>query len=312
MTVQYDDAERGYFGDFGGRFMPEALVAALDELTVAWQDAMADPGFVAEFEGILRDELNVKAVELVELQDDSAARYGITSRLTVNARAAGPRLGKQVQQVIEAARAGDWTEADGVVTVGGIELAEGEYDLVLETASGGDDSSALALLAGGGLGTGRLRAIGASPWQAGLAFGGEVLVAGLLVAVVRAAVALARVDDAPLELAPVSVVDTVLVVPVEARVDDAATVVDDAVTDDDLADYLMKTHNTVYHPACTARMGPDGDRDAVLDPQLRVRGVSGLRVADGSAMPFLPAINPNITTMMIGEKCSDLLKAEHG
>ncbi|MDQ4117104.1 MAG: GMC family oxidoreductase N-terminal domain-containing protein, partial [Actinomycetota bacterium] len=85
----------------------------------------------------------------------------------------------------------------------------------------------------------------------------------------------------------------------------------DAVTDDDLADYMRKTHNTVYHPACTAKMGVDSDRMAVLDPQLRVRGVSGLRVADGSAMPFLPAINPNITTMMIGEKCSDLLKEAH-
>jgi len=118
----------------------------LATLTVVAENAEA----LRPFEGILRDELNVKAVELVELQDDSAARYGITSRLTVNARAAGPRLGKQVQQVIQAARTGDWSEADGVVTVGGIELAEGEYDLVLETASGGDDTSALALLAGGG------------------------------------------------------------------------------------------------------------------------------------------------------------------
>ena len=42
--MQYDADERGYFGDFGGRFMPEALVAALDELTVAWHEAMADPG----------------------------------------------------------------------------------------------------------------------------------------------------------------------------------------------------------------------------------------------------------------------------
>src|SRR6476620_5376100 len=47
--------ERGWFGDFGGRFMPEALVAALDELTVAWQEAMADPTFVAAFEQILRE-----------------------------------------------------------------------------------------------------------------------------------------------------------------------------------------------------------------------------------------------------------------
>jgi choline dehydrogenase len=82
----------------------------------------------------------------------------------------------------------------------------------------------------------------------------------------------------------------------------------DAVTDDELADYIRKTHNTVYHPACTARMGPDGDPMAVVDPQLRVRGVSGLRVADASILPFLPAINPNITCMMIGEKASDLLR----
>ena len=58
---------------------------------------------------------------------------------------------------------------------------------------------------------------------------------------------------------------------------------------------------------CTARMGPDSDPDAVVDPRLRVRGVQGLRVADGSVMPFLPAINPCITTMMIGEKCADML-----
>src|SRR5690349_4150579 len=47
--------EQGHFGEFGGRFMPEALMAALDELTVAWQDAMADPAFTGEFERMLRD-----------------------------------------------------------------------------------------------------------------------------------------------------------------------------------------------------------------------------------------------------------------
>ena len=54
MTT-WDADEIGYFGDFGGRFMPEALVAALDELTAAWQDAMADPGFIEEFAAIQRD-----------------------------------------------------------------------------------------------------------------------------------------------------------------------------------------------------------------------------------------------------------------
>ncbi|MEP9365514.1 tryptophan synthase subunit beta [Nocardioides sp. CN2-186] len=56
---RFDADEHGWFGDpgkgFGGRFMPEALVAALDELTVAWHDAMADPTFVGDFEAILRD-----------------------------------------------------------------------------------------------------------------------------------------------------------------------------------------------------------------------------------------------------------------
>ena len=81
-------------------------------------------------------------------------------------------------------------------------------------------------------------------------------------------------------------------------------------SDDELIDYMHKTHNTVYHPACTAHMGPDSDPLAVVDPRLRVRGVRGLRVADGSVLPFLPAINPCITTMMIGEKCADMLKED--
>ena len=103
------------------------------------------------FEGILADELNVKNVTLVEQQQNSALEFGITSKLTVNARAAGPRLGKQVQQVIKAARGGDWSESNGVVTAGGIDLVDGEYDLVLETQDAGEGAhTALALLAGGG------------------------------------------------------------------------------------------------------------------------------------------------------------------
>jgi tryptophan synthase beta chain len=53
--TDYDADQRGWFGDFGGRFMPEALYAALDELTVAWQEAMADPEFTAAFDKILRE-----------------------------------------------------------------------------------------------------------------------------------------------------------------------------------------------------------------------------------------------------------------
>jgi tryptophan synthase beta chain len=54
--MRYEADERGYFGEtWGGRFMPEALVAALDELTDAWREAMADEAFVADFERVLRD-----------------------------------------------------------------------------------------------------------------------------------------------------------------------------------------------------------------------------------------------------------------
>lgn len=56
QVSRFDADEQGYYGGtWGGRFMPEALVAALDELTQAWHDAMADPAFVAEFEAICRD-----------------------------------------------------------------------------------------------------------------------------------------------------------------------------------------------------------------------------------------------------------------
>ncbi|WP_416173076.1 isoleucine--tRNA ligase [Cryobacterium sp. 5B3] len=129
----------------------------LAQLTVVTTGTAA----LAPFEAILRDELNVKSVNLVELAEDSAANYGITSRLTVNARAAGPRLGKQVQAAIKAARSGDWSETDGIVTAGGIALEAGEYELVLQagTGAGSTDAAsaegaaagpALALLQGGG------------------------------------------------------------------------------------------------------------------------------------------------------------------
>jgi isoleucyl-tRNA synthetase len=108
----------------------------------------SQPGALEQFAGILCEELNVKAVTFDALADDSLESFGITRRLTVNARALGPRLGKQVQQVIAAARAGDWSPAlENTVIVGGIELLAGEFDLVMEAA---DDSSAIAFLGEGG------------------------------------------------------------------------------------------------------------------------------------------------------------------
>ncbi|MFW0768886.1 GMC family oxidoreductase [Arthrobacter koreensis] len=79
-------------------------------------------------------------------------------------------------------------------------------------------------------------------------------------------------------------------------------------TDEEITDYIRKTHNTVYHPAGTVRMGAPDDALSPLDPQLRVKGVTGLRVADASVMPELTTVNPNITTMMIGERCAELVR----
>ncbi|HEU5223763.1 MAG TPA: isoleucine--tRNA ligase [Candidatus Lumbricidophila sp.] len=117
----------------------------LAELTIVADAAAA----LGEFETILGDEVNVKTVKLVERDAQSAERFGVTKRLTVNARAAGPRLGGTVQQAIKGARDGDWSVTGDVVTAGGIVLAEGEYDLVLE-AAGGDGDTVLGLLSGGG------------------------------------------------------------------------------------------------------------------------------------------------------------------
>lgn len=114
-------------------------------LTVAVTDAEG----LARFEDIVRDELNVKAVELVELTASLAEQYGVSQRLAVNARAAGPRLGKQVQHVIAGARSGAWSVDDGVVVVDGIALEAGEYELTLE-AGGVAEGTAIALLGGGG------------------------------------------------------------------------------------------------------------------------------------------------------------------
>ena len=102
---------------------------------------------LAPFGDILSEELNVKAVEFETLDTGSLDQHGIARRLTVNARALGPRLGKQVQQVIQAAKAGDWTVTDDVVTVGGTRLEPGEFDLELEAA---DVASAIAFLSGDG------------------------------------------------------------------------------------------------------------------------------------------------------------------
>jgi isoleucyl-tRNA synthetase len=115
----------------------------LARLTVVSDDGQS----LREFADILLQELNVKNVEFSPLEADSFERFGITKKLTVNSRAAGPRIGKQVQTVIKAARAGDWEATGETVVVGGVELLPGEFDLALQSA---DDSNAIAFLADGG------------------------------------------------------------------------------------------------------------------------------------------------------------------
>ena len=69
--------------------------------------------------------------------------------------------------------------------------------------------------------------------------------------------------------------------------------------------------DTQYHPVGTCKMGPASDPMAVVDAQLRVKGISGLRVADASIMPTLIGGNTNAPSIMIGEKCAELIRNGH-
>ncbi|GAC1346713.1 MAG: choline dehydrogenase [Acetobacteraceae bacterium] len=73
-----------------------------------------------------------------------------------------------------------------------------------------------------------------------------------------------------------------------------------------MLDYIRGAGTTVYHPCGTCRMGADDA--AVLDPQLRVRGLDGLRVADASVMPLVPTSNIQPAVMMIAERAADLIR----
>ncbi|MQA09020.1 MAG: choline oxidase [Pseudonocardiaceae bacterium] len=78
-------------------------------------------------------------------------------------------------------------------------------------------------------------------------------------------------------------------------------------SDAELSEVARATHQTVYHPSGTCRMGADGDPMAVLDPSLRVRGVAGLRVVDASVFPTLTSVNPVGTVMVVAERAADLI-----
>ena len=77
-----------------------------------------------------------------------------------------------------------------------------------------------------------------------------------------------------------------------------------------LADFIRGNCATICHPVGTAKMGPESDKEAVLDQYCRVHGVEGLRVVDASVMPNIVRANTNLTCIMIAERVADWMPAE--
>jgi choline dehydrogenase-like flavoprotein len=82
-----------------------------------------------------------------------------------------------------------------------------------------------------------------------------------------------------------------------------------AQSDQDVLAFLRQAHGSVFHPAGTCRIGAASDPRAVVDPSLRVYGVTALRVADASVFPTLVGVNPCVTSMMVGERAASLIRA---
>ena len=80
-------------------------------------------------------------------------------------------------------------------------------------------------------------------------------------------------------------------------------------TDEQILDYIQQSASTIYHAACTCKMGNDSDPMAVLDSQAKVRGVKNLRVVDASSFPVLPPGHPIATIYALAEKIAAQIKA---
>ncbi|MGG5753736.1 isoleucine--tRNA ligase [Zafaria sp. Z1313] len=103
------------------------------------------------FAAVVADELNLRSVTLLDASEADAGEFGISQRLVVNARAAGPRLGRDVQLAIKGSKSGDWSvDAEGSVVCGGLALEPHEYTLETVVADDAGASVAAAVLPGGG------------------------------------------------------------------------------------------------------------------------------------------------------------------
>ena len=81
-------------------------------------------------------------------------------------------------------------------------------------------------------------------------------------------------------------------------------------SDEELLGAAKQRGTTTFHLMGTCRMAPDSDPTAVVDDQLRVRGLSGLRVVDASVMPTMPSANLNASVLMIAEKAADMIRGK--
>ena len=85
----------------------------------------------------------------------------------------------------------------------------------------------------------------------------------------------------------------------------------EAQSDEEILAFIRKKSETIYHPVGTCKMGNIEDAMTVVDPQLKVKNIKGLRVVDASVMPTLVGGNTNAPTIMIAERCADLIKHEY-
>ena len=122
---------------------------------------------------------------------------------------------------------------------------------------------------------------------------------------------LAEPEDLKIEIAGLCYAREILrAKPISSRISHEILPGKNVTSDNDLAEHCRRTVKTNWHPVGTCRMGHDGDKAAVLDSNLRVRGIKSLRIIDASAMPLIPSGNTNAPTMMLADRAMTMLIKE--